>query len=441
MISSKRIKKSEIKAEILHLIQADVYGITPYQIAKQLNISRQTTNKYLRELELEKKIIKHDIGSYGVYSLKMQRDDWLFEKLYTFIISLMSYLREMNPELASSVISQLQWRSHNFLKSWNISLPVQIPDLSTKPKTYENLIALIEGVRYLILFFLPSKEGMSMDIVSVLERVKPMAVELRVKDVGYIPKNAEFHYQFIAGIIQELLSTLAKSSIYFRLEKDISLKDAYIFFELGYVDKYFQDFSLYEINIPGRTDRELLDEINRFYESFAPLDVEEYQKDGKLHYKLIFHDNRQLEQAYDLIVNLNAENIRIGKDLLEETSAMLTRKWIPYELWTAPSYAIIDLVSNFGYLIDEHVRQSIETYKFCGVCVHFERIDNGWRVHCLERIDFDFLFTPVSDMKKRRELYAKLTPDPEEFLRRRTTALEKRKRELIAAKKLIAQED
>lgn len=424
-----RLPKADIKAMVLHILQSEGFGKTPYQLAKQLNISRQTINKYLQELEDEKKIRNHEVGPYKIYMIVRPSDKALYKKLYLFLLSVFDKFRESNPTLLDSFFSQVQLNRHEFVENLEIPVPVKIPELNKQDKTHNNLLTLLEGVRYLIDYFMPFQNPPKIEMVPVYDRITPLSIELRVEDPGLLSRDAVLHYYIIASLIQEQISLLSKESIYFRVSKPIEDQTNYIFFELGYVDKYFQDFSVSEYDNEKTNERELLDEIKEFFSSQINFNIDEYTENDKLHYKLIFADNINLETLYELYIHTAEENTKIAKQLQKEIPDLLIRKWIPYEKWNDSPFAVIDCTSNFGFLIDEYVRASHEADKFGGICVHFEKIENGWRINCLDRIDFDQLFAPLTDWEKRHKIYAKLSNDPDEFLRRRMIVIAKLKQE------------
>jgi DNA-binding Lrp family transcriptional regulator len=428
-MAQSRPQKNQIKLNMLHLLQSEEFGKTPFEIAKILNISRQTANKYLQELEEEKKIKKFEAGPYNIYMFVKPRDDSLFEKLYHFLLSIIQDVQVSNPGLFEPIISQFMRNRHKLIKEIDLPSKIQIPDLSKQQKTYENLLTLMEGVRYFIFTLIPSSKPYSIEVIPALDMVKPMSLELRFEDPGFVKKGSAFHYQIVANLIQERLSVMAGAEIYFRISRPVHENLPYIYFELGYVDRYSQDFSVFEFKTKETNERELLDDIKQFYSSMSRLDAEEYVIDGKLHYKLSFRNNQELEQLYELIMHSAKENTKIAKQLLRESPQLLTRKWIPIEQWQNPPFAVIDCISNFGYIVDEHIRLSSESHQFFGICVHFERIEGGWRINCMEKVDFEQLFAPMTDLSRRRKIYEKLSPNVDEFLRRRNEMILKNQKE------------
>ncbi|HME55329.1 MAG TPA: hypothetical protein VKM55_24185 [Candidatus Lokiarchaeia archaeon] len=358
-----------------------------------------------------------------------QRDNVLFEKLYFFLLSSLKNFQASDPKFLDFLISQSKNKKYDFNENSNIPKEVKIPDLSLQQKNYENLLELLEGVRYLLYYFMPFEHPFNIEVLPNLDRVEPMSIGIQLEDPGLIPQEAEMHYPLVASLIQQILSSLSRTDIYFKIIKPISDQDKFVFFELGYIDKYYQDFSIPEFDLKSTSERELLDEIKDFFSTQIQFNIEEYETDGKLHYKLIFSNNLDLENLYELYVHTAEENTIIAKQLSEETPKLLIRKSIPLEQWQEKPFAVVDCVSNIGYLVNEYVRASIEADKFGGICVHFERIENGWRINCLERIDFDQLFAPLTDWKKRREIYARLSLDPDEFLKRRMIVIQKLKKE------------
>ncbi|MEX2684889.1 MAG: HTH domain-containing protein [Candidatus Sigynarchaeota archaeon] len=422
-------QKNQIKYKMLHLLQNAEFGKTPFEMARLLNISRQTAKKYLKELEEEKKIKKFEAGHYDVYMFVRPRDDLLFEKLYFFLLSIINNIQKTNPGLIEPIIAQFQRNRHKLIREIDFPSKIQIPDLSRQQKTFDNLLALMEGVRYFLFTLIPSIKNYSIEIIPALDKIKPLSLEMRVEDPGFIIKQAGFHYEIVASIIQERLSVLAGSEVFFRVSRPLRENLPHVYFELGYVDRYFQDFSILEFNNNETTERELLNEIKTFYSAMSRLDAEESLIDGRIHYKLTFHNNHELEQLYEILMHSAEENTKIGKQLLQESPHLLIRKWIPIESWSHPPFAVIECVSNFGYIVDEYIRLSSESHKFFGLCIHFERIESGWRINCMEKVDFEQLFAPITDWKRRRAVYEKLTPHPDEFLKRRNEMIKKNRKE------------
>jgi DNA-binding Lrp family transcriptional regulator len=424
-----RPQKIQIKLQLLHLLQGEDFGKTPFEVAKLLNISRQTATKYLQELEDEKKIKKFDVGPYNIYRFVKPRDDALYEKLYFFLLNIIQKFQKANPSLIEPIITQFMLNRHKIIKEIELPSKIQIPDLGKQQKTYENLLTLMESVRYYLYALVPSDKPYAIEVIPALDMVKPMSLEFQVEDPGFVLKGAGFHYQIVASLIQERLSAMAGADVYFRVSRPVDEGLPFIYFEIGYVDRYFQDFSVFEFNSKEATEQELLEEIKQFYSSMSKLDADEFVIDGKLHFKLTFQDNQELEHLYELTMHTAEENTRIAKQLLQESPQLLTRKWLSIEKWQNPPFAVIDCISNFGYIVDEHVRLSSEADKFGGICVHFERIDGGWRINCMEKVDFEQLFAPMTDWKRRRAIYEKLSPNVDEFLRRRNEMIVRNRKE------------
>ena len=425
MMEQSRTPKIDIKKELLHLLQAEEVGKTPYQVAKALNISRQTASKYLMDLENENIIKKVEIGHYNLYRIVRKKDIKLVEKLYFLLLSIVGKYHEIDNKILEFLLTQIQLTKFEFVKDLDISKQAKIYDLQNQEKTYENLLSLLEGVRYLLYYFIPVQSPFKIDVIPASDRIQPMSLEIRIEDPGFLLNQAGIHFYIISSLIQEYLSMTSHENVYFRVLKPLEEQAQFVYFELGYVDKYYQDFSIFELNSDDTMERDLLDEIKQFYGSGVKMNTEENEIDGKLHYKFIFDNNQDLEHLYEITVHVLEETANIGKQILAETPGFLKRKWIPIENWSKPPFAVIECISNIGYIVDEHVRVSMESYKFGGICIHFERIENGWRINCLERVDFDQLFTRYTDWNKRSEIYAKLISDPEEFLKRRKDIIAK----------------
>jgi len=415
----------DVKKEMIHLLQAEEIGKTPFQIAKALNISRQTANKYLLDLESGNIIKKVEIGHYKLYRVVRKKDNKLIEKLYFLLLAIIEKKQEISPEMLDFLLTQIQLTKFEFLKSLGVPKLATIPNLQEQEKSYDNLLSLLEGVRNLLYYFIPVQSPFKIDVIPALDRIQPMSLEMRVEDPGFFLNKAGIHFQIISSLIQEYLSTTSHENVYFRVLKPLEEHTQFVYFELGYVDKYYQDFSIVELNTKDTTERDVLDEIKNFYSSSLKMKTEESEIDGKLHYKFVFDSNQDLEHLYELTVHLIEETMNIAKQIQAETPDFFKRKWIPIENWTKPPYVVIDCVSNGGYIVDEHTRISMEAYKVGGICIHYERIENGWRINCLDRVDFDQLFTIYSDWNKRSEIYSKLMSDPSEFLKRRKEILAK----------------
>ncbi|MHA1682749.1 MAG: hypothetical protein ACTSUE_17550 [Promethearchaeota archaeon] len=254
---------------------------------------------------------------------------------------------------------------------------------------------------------------------------------------GFIPVKMNIHYYVLARLVEDKISAVVKKNLYFRVAREIKETDEHVFFEFGYIDQYFHDFWIESFQDPGTTVDALLKDIEIFYSSTVPCRGSYFYKENGRHVYIRFASNREVEEIYELMVRINTENAKIVRDLIKETGKKLKRKWYPVERYKDKAYAVINLRANLGYLMIQHVKTSHETYKYTGICAHWEERGGVWRIYCKDRLDFDVLFTPMNDSKKRYEIYKRLDDDPDEFMRRRLELLQKHMDEIRETRELF----
>lgn len=419
-----------MKHRIMRYLNNVEEGQTISDIANGIGISRPTVYKYIEHLEEAGRIRTQQVGVYRLYFAKKRKNEKIIENLYLFFLSSIQDLQIVDQRILSTIISSFKTHGRELISRMKFPR-VKLPFTMRKRRaSLSDLEKLVEPVQQMLYFLTPLTTMPRVEIVPPLGNLKPMTLLIRMEDPGYIPRNAKMHYYLIARIIEEKLSILAKKDLYFKVAKDIDNLDDSVLFELGYVEEYFHDFSIVKIRDDSVTEDELLDEIYDFYNSIVPVKLKKYKKEGKQHYLLRFNKNRDLEEVYELAVRTNKENMEIAMELMTKLSGELSRQWVPLEEYQDDPYAIVDMRANIGYLMDEHLKTSAEAYKFGGISLEFKEKEDGWLIYCKDRVDFDVLFTPMTDDDKRKKVYAQLTPTPEEFLKLRKEALQRR-REMI----------
>ena len=406
----------EIKDQIMHVLQNKDFGETTKSVAEELGRSRQTIKKYLEELVKEGKLISHEVGTYTLYKVKRKKYEDVVDVLYMQLLVVMKDLEMHYDDFSFNIITYFRKYIRLLLKNMKFPVEVQIASNFKKQKrVFSNLVVLVDNVREILFKLMPGTEPPRIEVISPLGNIEPMSLLLQVEDRGLIEQRAELHYFLIAILIEEKLSNLLEMEISFKVAQPIKPGGQEVFYELGFIEKYFQDFSLH-VNNTSMTDRVVLNKIERFYDEFTDF-KKEILKDGeKIHYKLLFTNNRDVEEAYETMIRVKTEGMKAGKELEKNFEELRLREWISVENWQKEPYVVIDVTGNIGYLVNEHIRISQITDKFTGICAHYEKIRNGWRISCLEKPDFLMLFTPITDWKGRKKVFEYFTPNYEEFI-------------------------
>ncbi|MHA1680768.1 MAG: hypothetical protein ACTSUE_07155 [Promethearchaeota archaeon] len=425
---SDRVSKSAwFKGRIIRFLNNSEVGRTIVDIATNLSISRPTVYKYIDILEAEDRITTQQVGVYKLYFAKKKAEEKIIENLYLFFLSTIQDMDLVDENIVQNVISQFKSIGRELIARMefpDIDLDV---NLRKRRASVGDLEKLVEVVQIMLYYLMPLTETPKIEIIPPFGIIKPMTLLLKLKDPGYIARNARLHYYLISRVIEEKLTILTRREIYFRISEEIEFSDEDVFFELGYVEEYFHDFSIVKCSDESITDKDLLDEIYNFYSSLVSVSKKPFQKGGKLHYLFRFRKNRDVEEVYELAVRTNKENMEIAIELMRKYDGKLIRKWVDVEEYKDSAFAIIDMRANIGYLLDEHVKKSNAAYQFGGVCTHWEPLPKGgYRIYCKDRLDFDVLFTPMLDDERRREIYSQLTDAPDEFLKIRKEALLRR---------------
>jgi AcrR family transcriptional regulator len=426
-------RHQDVSSEILLFLEGTDIGKTTSEIAHALGVSRPTIYKYLRLLERDQQVEKHIIGSYKAYTAKKHESGALFEDLYLSLMAAIKDLQASSPDSIETLFLHFRYYAKDIIKTLDPIQALKLSGMGAFGQSYEFLEQAVTITRATLPRLLPMAKG-KFEIVKPLGDVKPMALLLKLEDPGYIKKNSDLHYFIAAYLIEKFLSTYTGIDIYCRVAEPILEESKNVFFELGFIEKPFQDYVVRANNSGTMSDKDMLDAIRRFYESAIALDVAEKVVDGKPHYVFTFKNNRDVEEFFDIITRLNLESIIIGKQLISENTAILTRAWVPIENWEKEPFSILDCQTNLSYALEGLLRTENEAYRFGRFCIHFERIDGGWRVSMKEKVDFDMLFTPMQDIEKRREIYSQVTDNTDRFMALRMQALDRLKKDLAQAR-------
>jgi len=431
LIMTRASKSQETyKKAIIRNLEDSGYGKTASEIAQDLDISRPTAIKYLKWLEREDKVKRHVMGRYNVFLVEPKQDQDLFQHLYLLLMAGFNDLQILDEKLLGILVTKFKHYSRSIIKKINLSFEGHIPDLSKEEQSYENLEQLVEIVRQFLRQLVIYGKNPSIEIIPPLGKLRPMSLLLKLEDPGFAEQNAILHYYFVARVIEEKISRLTHADLYFNVVEPIMKDGKNIYYELGYIENYYLELSIEENASAPFSKKDLLDQIKAFYASAIKSQTEERMAPDGPHYIFRSLSNRDLEEFFETIIRDNIENVAIASELIQDPKVRIIRKWVPIEDWIEPPYAVVNCVANFGYLVDEYIRTANQAYKFSGTCVHFEKIDGGWRLNLKERLDFDMLFTPLNEVQKYKEIYAQITTDPEEFLRRRYEALARLRKEL-----------
>ncbi|MHA1791853.1 MAG: winged helix-turn-helix transcriptional regulator [Promethearchaeota archaeon] len=427
MSPKKKYKlKDRFKISILNTIQESQRGTTPTELSDLLDISRPTAKKYVEALRRDGLIEVHDVGPYTICFAKKRGENVIFERVYFFLLKLMNDLGYLDDVKSKYILNNFKIFTRENISDFKLPVPENINDISNMEEGLDQLKSLINLIKNLLYFLIPRGTIPEISMVPTLGKLKPMSVLLRVDDPGYILMGASFHYEIVAPIVEEYLSYLLKRRIVFKIAKPIDKRFKNVYYELGYVDNYYQLIFVKILNDISLTEEDVLKEIQKFYSSMASIDVENYKRNNKLYYYIKFNNNRDVEAMFTMAIESLKENIEIAKNVMKQTKHKLLRKWEPFEKWGDSPFLTISIETNLGTLLDDYVKLSEDYYKFGAICTHFEKQTNGWMMYFKEKLDFDMLFTPLDDFEKRYKIYSQITDDPKAFFVKRVKALKKR---------------
>jgi len=400
------------KQRILNALQESDFGLTPTQMADQLKIARATATKYLEELNVEGKILVHFVGPYSVYSIKHNGESSLYQSLYYGAVKGSALLASGYPHL------NLQTIWNDLVDKVTIPYEDEITPVVGQP-TPDYLERLMQIANNILSEFGYYSEFPKIEIIPPLGSQSPMTRLIRVIDPGFIEQGAEFHYYFLASLLQEKFTRRAGIPVVFRLTQDIQPQDTVIYIEIGFIESYYVDACIIEQRDTSKDPREFLDIITSYFGNYLRVKVREFELGNVLHYECKFLENREWEELFAI----RAKTFRKNVELLRKFNLRPTRQWIPYEDWPEPPYLIVQFVTNLGFAFDDFHRAMREGYQVAGYCMHFEKIPNGIRMNFREKLDFDTLWTNFSSDEDIRELYRNFGIESEQYLVERKKAL------------------
>ena len=363
---------------------------------------------------------------------KKKDDKAVYESLYHYLLNNVQYLIDQEGKTIHSFINEFKLRGREILKY------MILPEIDFEKKIVDyrkptfNLLNYLADLAFEMLVKLvkPGKTP-TLEIISPIGEALPMSLLIQIKPETKPTKVTLIHYNLIAQIIEEWLYLITNNNLFFNIKIFEDMGDKKYFFEIGFTQNYYQDFFIIENNSKDKSDRPLLDQIKNFFISITPLDFFEYEdENGKLHYKLTFKNNRDLEETYSIIIQTKNKVVSIGKKLLSEGKVETIREWKGIENWDGNCYAIIGVKTNIGYLMEKMIIASNRVHKFGKFLVHYERIDGGWKINTNQKVDFDMLFTPLSNLDLWEKIYKKITRNPDELIRLRYQALIVQKEEI-----------
>jgi predicted ArsR family transcriptional regulator len=405
--------RQNYKQTILSALQASDFGHTPAQVAQNLKIARATATKYLEELRVEGKVEVHSVGPYAVYSLKRHGNFSVYQTLY--------YAATMYAGLLESGHSPLSVESIWYDLADKVTLPYEEDILPVKgqptPDYLDRIIHVTVNILSELGYFL---EYPKTEIVPPLGTQSPMTRLIRVIDEGFFDHNAGIHYNLIAGLLQEKLSSRAGIPVIFRLTPEIQPEEHVLYYEIGFIESYYLDASVIEQVDTLADPREYLDAYKNYLGRHTQLNVREYDFGGSPHYEFKFVKNREWEEFFAL----RAMFSRKSAELFRKLHLQSNRKWVPYVDWTESPFLVIQLVSNVGFAFDDYTRAMMEVYPLIGYCIYVEKIPNGLRMNFKEERDYKAYFTEYDSEDDIRALYASFGIESEEFLEGRKQILQ-----------------
>lgn len=393
------------KQRILDALYNSDFGMTPTQIARQVQMARTTANKYLEELEREGKLQVHPIGPSAVYEVKRRGNSLMFESLFHGAIRCAAFLTAGESPLKFQSV----WQD----LADKVTLPYEedIPPVPGQPTPdyFDRLLHTTANILSEFGYFL---ERPKIEIIPSLGTQSPMSRLIRVRDAGILDASARFHYFFMAGLIEEKLRLRAGIPIVFRVTQDNEPQEHVIYFEVGLIQNYYLDICVIQNADTTKSIREILKIIKDLFALYLRFKVREYNLGEIPHIKLKFLDNRSWEE----FLFFRAISYRKNKELFQKLNLRSKREWKPYQDWTDPPYLVIQFVTNVGFAIDDYVHSAIECFRVLGICIHYEKIPNGIRLNFMEKLDADSYFTNIASDEGISQLYHAFGIDSEEFL-------------------------
>jgi hypothetical protein len=416
------VSTSPLKKQIEDVVRNAEFGITSSQIANQLTVAWRTVNKYLGELVREGRVTSHAVGPYSVFTARKHGEQSISEVLYYGAL-------KVGASMARHGLPQLDKVAEIMRQVWKglgnrISLPLEseIASIRGEPSAAD-LERLIEVAKTTLCEFGLFGEYPRTEVIPPLGTAFPKTRLIRLHDPGFIKEGAWTHYYFLASLIEAKLTQKTGIHVIFHVANEIQPGDEVVYFEIGFVDLYYLDVSIFKSNDPDpRHDAHFfLDQIKDYFLPFLDLDIKKIEKEDKetgknnLHYRVTILDSLQIDE----FLTFRAKSLRANARIFANLKLKSLRAWIPYEDWPQDPYLVVDFVTNLGFAFEDYHDAMRETFPKIGYCMHIEKIPSGQRINFLEPFDFDVLFLKQLDDAAVREHYTKLGIFSEEYLKLR----------------------
>ena len=195
--------KSDIKSEILDLLKKSHMGLSIRNISKELNRSRTTITKYLKQLSKERLVIDQKIGQYRVWISKDTKLDVNDSLVYSINNSILKNLTKLNmnkkdiKELGKFVAKDFNFS--NYLDNSHLVIASKMP----KPKEVaDGLMKIIDSI---CLVF----DNYSWHPPIIKEDFS--VIIIRMYDSNLISNPNYFH--LISGFIEQEMNKYVKSKV------------------------------------------------------------------------------------------------------------------------------------------------------------------------------------------------------------------------------------
>lgn len=409
----KQKRGKAIRDAILKVLRVSDFGLTASELSTHegVDVSRPTAVKYLQKMLDENIILSRPVGSYTLYYTKKVTED----PSNTLYLTLLGELAKFLPgELdMDRVIRFVHKAGRRMAMGMELPSEIELESYFEAEEDFSVLKGIAQVVEVFLNYFFKSEKGQNVEIVKPLGQSTPRSLLLRIINPFGVDTKSELHFHFIAKAIEEKVKYLTRLPIYL---SNPDIRPEAVYFELGFVEKYFFDISVVE-HAPGVKSKYLLDRCKNWLMAAMSLDFEEFTdpENRRLHYKFTVDVNRDLEAFFENIAHALHEN----KALAQELGLRPTREWHPYEDWPDQEYAQIEFIANFEYLFDYFEEVSRQVYPYASYCIHIERTNKGFLMYFMEELDYRVLTTSTNSFAELRNIYNEFGVDSEEFFRRR----------------------
>ncbi|MHA1732224.1 MAG: helix-turn-helix domain-containing protein [Promethearchaeota archaeon] len=419
------------EANIKQLVENADFGLTLNEIADEMGMSRPTAVNYLNGLVERGDIHVRKVGNYKLYYVKKEGEKESFTRgLYLGLLSLVRKTFLGNVDKLSFK-RKFARAGKKMSKSFPLPGEPVVAQFKAKAKRFEDLQGLARVVSNFLVPFKLSRGRGSVSVVPPVGETTPQSLLIRLEDPSFPSKEgAHVHYYLVASIVEAKLREKGLK-VNFRV---YSVQGDEVFFELGFIQNYYLDFSIVRNSSESRDDRNLLEAIKMWISANLRHSGEFYfdPVEKKLHYKATFPNNRDVEAFLELLAKILLDNMEVAKEL----GLKPTRKWVPFEEWPEDIFATVDVKTNIDFLFSHFQQSALKVYPYASYCTHYERTDAGFRIHHLEEVDFDFNYSNPHDSKRMQELYRKIGVNSEDYFRLRAANYEKVRKGVEQARRM-----